>query len=253
MYRQKRLSNKTILISGASGSIGLACAKALLGEGANLILHSFRHPKKIIDLIKKNPKNKIIHLNCDATDEVQVRGQIESLQANYGINHIDVLVNNVGDLIKRCSIDDLEWDFVKKVLDVNVKSAFLFTKYSLSLLKTGATIIFISSSTARYGKGDRSGAYGLSKGAILSWSRCLANELGPRGITVNTITPGFIRGNFHKKYTKITVEREHALRNPLGRVGDPKDVAEAVLFFATLNNGYVSGATLDICGADYMC
>lgn len=252
MKDKKCLKNKIVLISGASGDIGMACAKLFLQEGAKLILHSFRHPQQVNDFIGKNKKN-IIHINCDATDENQVKRQFDLLSKKYGIKNIDIVVNNVGDLIKRCTVDELEWDFVQKTIDVNVKSAFLFTKYCLPILKRGSSIIFISSSTARYGKGDRSSAYGLSKGAILSWSKCLANELGPKGITVNTVTPGYIKGDFHKKYTKKEVESEHSLRNPLGRIGEPEDVARVVLFFASLHNSYVSGTTLDVCGADYMC
>jgi 3-oxoacyl-[acyl-carrier protein] reductase len=252
MNKNKKLLKKTIIITGACGDIGMACAELFLRENARLILFSFSHPERVIKFIKKNKHSEIIHFNCDATDEIKVKQKFDLIFKKYGIKKIDVLVNNAGDLIKRCPVDDLEWDFVQKSIDVNVKSAFLFTKYSLPKMRRGSSIIFISSSTARYGKGDRSSAYGLAKGAILSWSRCLANELGKRGITVNTITPGYIKGNFHKKYTMPKVENEHRFKNPLGRLGKPKDVAAVVLFFASLHNSYVSGTTLDVCGADYM-
>lgn len=252
--KKKGLKNKkTAVISGASGDIGLACAEAFLNSGYRLILHSFRHPEKIINFIKKNPQAEIIHLNFDASLEECVKnGLAPVLNKKTGIKCIDVLINNAGDLIDRVPAEKLEWDFIQKTINVNVKSAFLFTKYFLPMMAKGASIIFISSSTAKYGKGDRSSAYGLAKGALLSWSRCLANELGSRGIAVNAITPGFIEGQFHKKYTAASVADAHRSKNPLRRLGRPKDVAAAALFLAEAHTNYISGACLDICGADYM-
>lgn len=243
---------KTILITGASGDIGLACAELFAQEKATLVLQSHKRHSVIEDFIKRYPEIKIVHIKCDATNEKAVISQFKLIISELVKVKIDVLVNNAGDLLERRGIDDMNWDFVQKVIDVNIKSAFLFTKYSLPFMPHNSSILFISSLTARCGKGDRSSAYGLAKGGILSWSKCLANELGKRGIRVNSLTPGFIKGNFHDKYTSKGVEKEHAKRNPLGRVGTPVDVAEAVLFYAMTSRGYISGTTLDICGADYM-
>lgn len=191
-----------------------------------------------------------MHINGDATNQEEVKNMIDSIKSR--VKNIDVIVHTVGDLMARKKIEDTDWEFMQKVIDVNVKSAFLFTKYTLPLMKKNSSIIFISSLTARGGKGDRSSAYGLAKGAILSWSKSLANELGPQGIRVNCVTPGYIVGNFHKRYTKKAVELEHKDKNPLGRLGKPEDVAAAVLFYAQVSSGYISGTTLDVCGADYM-
>ncbi len=146
----------------------------------------------------------------------------------------------------------MSWDFAQRVFNINFKSAFLFTKLSLPLMVENSSIIFISSLTARSGKGDRSSAYSMSKGALISWSKSLANELGPRGIRVNCITPGYIKGGFHRRHTSPKVEVVHKSRNSLGRLGRPEDVAAAALFYGASFDGYVSGTTLDICGADYM-
>lgn len=249
----ENFQNKTVLITGASGDIGAACAEAFFNRGANLILHSFHHPEKIdAFIVHHNKDNRIIGITCDATEEDQVGKQFDLLVNKFSLNNIDVLINCAGDLISRCPFDEMSWEYLEDVFEANVKSSFLFTKYSLPFLRSGSSIIFVSSMTARSGKGDRSSAYGLAKGAILSFSKCLANELGPRGIRVNCLTPGYIRGGFHDRYTDHNVELEHASRNPLGRVGEPGDVAAAAVFYAGESGGYISGTTLDICGADYM-
>lgn len=243
---------KTVLITGGSGDIGLATAEKFALDGNTLILHSHRHAEAINRFAQKHPSVHVIHINADGADEQRIKTAIASLRSKHKIMAIDVLVNNAGDLIDRRPLTRLDWPFVQRTLDVNVKVAFLFTKYALPFLRKGSSIIFISSMTAEAGKGDRSSAYGLAKGAILAWSKSLANELGPQGIRVNCIAPGFIRGNFHKRYTAKKVEREHANRNPLGRVGTPDDVAYAVYTLASQGEGYINGATIDVNGGDYI-
>lgn len=246
------LIGKLALITGASGDIGMACAELFLQNGANLILHSYKNYQKVDRFIKKYKNKNIIHINCDATSKMEVDREFKNIKEILKKQKIDVLINNAGDLIERKLFVKMDWELMQNSFDVNVKSAFLFTKASLPHLSKNASIITISSLTARSGKGDRSSAYGMAKGALLSWSKCLANELGGRGIRFNTITPGFIKGNFHNKYTLPEVEKEHAVRNPLGRVGTPSDVARVALFYALVLDGYVSGTNIDVCGADYM-
>lgn len=245
----KKPSNKIALITGASGDIGYACVKKFLDNGYKVIAHSYKNKSRLSQLAKRKSLH-LIHINGDATSQEEVKDMIKGVKSK--IKHIDVVVHAAGDLIDRKKAKDMDWNFMQKVIDVNVKSAFLFTKYTLSFMKKDSSIVFISSLTARGGKGDRSSAYGLAKGAILAWSKSLANELGPKGIRVNCVTPGYIVGNFHKRYTKKSVELEHKHKNPLGRLGKPEDVAEAVFFYAQVSDGYISGTTLDVCGADYM-
>lgn len=247
------LKGKCILVSGASGDIGGACAETFLRCGAKVILHIYRNKERVEKIIKKFPKSKSYIIQCDATDELQVKKQFGIIKNKYKIKKIDGLVNVAGDLLSRVKIENMDWAFANQVLEVNVKSSFLFTRFCLPLMSKNSSIVFVSSLTARCGKGDRSSAYGLAKGALISWSKCLANELGPRGIRVNCLTPGYIRGQFHNKYTSKRAETEHKVRNPLRRLGLPSDVADSALFYIANSRGYVSGTTLDICGADYMC
>ena len=129
------LKNKTILITGASGDIGSACAELFLNEGAAVILHYHKNFKRIKEITKKFSNSKIYIIKCDATKDYLVKKQFEILNKKYKIKKIDGLVNAVGDLIKRIKIEDTKWSFVKKVLEVNIKSAFLFTTFCLPLMK----------------------------------------------------------------------------------------------------------------------
>lgn len=246
------LKGKVILVTGASGDIGGACSEIFLKHGADVILHVHNNKKRIQRIANKFSKSKTFIIQCDGTSEIQVKEQFAILKKKFHVNNIHGLVNNAGDLLGRRKTEDMNWDFANHVFETNVKSAFLFTSHCLPLMRKKSSILFISSLTARCGKGDRSSAYGLAKGALISWSKCLANELGPRGIRVNCLTPGYIKGQFHRKYTLKQVEIEHKLRNPLKRLGTPLDVANAALFYIANADGYVSGTTMDICGADYM-
>ena len=240
---------KTILVTGASGDIGLACAQALAKPGNTLIVFSHRHVFPEKKFKQAYPGVTVIPIRVDLSQERSVEKAFAQLRQRH-IRRIDVLVHAAGDLLARRSVQKLTWDFVEQSLAVNLKSGFLTVMNALPLLRRGSSIIFITSMTALSGKGDRSSAYSLAKGALVSWAKSLAHELGPRGIRVNTVAPGYIKGQFHRKYSKRTVEREHARRNPLGRVGQPRDVAEAVVFLAEQGQGYTNGVTIEVNGGD---
>ena len=247
-----RLLDKVVFITGASGDIGSACAELCAKEGALLVLHSYRHPERVERFLETHPTVKAVHINCDGACERSIAVALRSALRRLKRDHIDVLVNNAGDLLERRAVQALDWEFVERTLAANVKPAFFFTKHSLPYLRGNSSLIFISSLTARWGKGDRRSAYGLAKGAVMGWAKSLANELGPKNIRVNVITPGFIQGNFHKKYTARTVAKAHRMKNPLRRLGLPIDVAGTVVFLASDEASYINGVTIDVCGGDYI-
>jgi 3-oxoacyl-[acyl-carrier protein] reductase len=249
----KKTDRKIALVTGASGDIGMSAAKALLEKEYFVIMHSHKNKDRVNTFIKENNlHDSTLHISCNASVEKEVSEVFKQIESS-NIKHIDVLVNNAGDLIARKPVEDLTWSFIQESIDANTKSAVLFTLYTLTLMNNPGSIIFIASLTARCGQGDRSSAYSLSKGAILSWSKNLAYELGPRKIRVNTISPGYIEGQFHQKYTRMEVGHEHAQKNPLKRNGTPDDIAQAVVFLASMSSdGYVSGTNIDVCGASYI-
>lgn len=246
-------TGKTVLITGASGDIGRACAMAFGRKGTRLILHSFRNPKAIQKIQEELMGTATVcAINCDASNEDAVVGQFKRITDEFAIAKIDVLINNAGDLIRRCPFEEMDWKLMQESINMNLKSAFLFTRYALPMIGSGGSIIFISSQTARWGKGDRSSHYGTAKAAIIGMSKCLSNEIAPKGVRVNCIAPGFIEGQFHQKYTAEHVAHEHAMRNPMRRNGTPEDVAGVAIFLASSQSSYVNGTVIDVCGGDFI-
>lgn len=166
---------------------------------------------------------------------------------------IDGVFLSAGDLIDRCAFLDSDWNFIQKVIDVNIKSSYLFLKNVLPFLNNNSSIVTMSSMTARWWRWDRSSHYWLAKSAILGLTKSLANEL-PKTlqVRVNSIAPWYIKGQFHDKFTKKEVEVAHAESNPLKRVWEPRDVSWVVVFLLSDLSSYVNWATIDINGGNFI-
>jgi 3-oxoacyl-[acyl-carrier protein] reductase len=182
---------------------------------------------------------------ADVSDAPSVRNMMKAVTDRWGA--IDILVNNAGinqdTLILRMSEDD--WD---NVLAVNLRGAFLCTRFALrSMINQGwGRIINISSLAGLTGNAGQSN-YAAAKGGLIAFSKSLARELGPRGITVNAIAPGFIETEMTdvlpEEYRKAILERI-----PLGRYGQPSDIAELVAFLVSQQAGYITGQVISVDG-----
>jgi 3-oxoacyl-[acyl-carrier protein] reductase len=164
---------------------------------------------------------------------------------------LDILVNNAGDLIGRRKIEDLDLEFWRRIIDVNLTSTMLVTRHAVPHLAAAkaSSIVNLASLAGRMGGHAGSLAYSAAKGAVLTWTRSLAKELGPRGIRVNAVAPGLILGtSFHNTHTTPEAAAATIAGIPLGRAGTPADVARAVAFLASESDGFITGATLDING-----
>jgi 3-oxoacyl-[acyl-carrier protein] reductase len=142
-------------------------------------------------------------------------------------------------------MDENFWD---TVITLNLKSVFLVTKAVLPLMPDGSTIVNFSSQAARDGGGGGAIAYSTSKGGVMTMTRGLAKELGPRKIRVNCVAPGMINTTFHNTFTKPEIRQKVAAMTPLGREGASPEVAELVAFLATDASSFVNGASIDING-----
>ena len=248
------LKGKNAFVTGTSQGIGAAIADTLVKAGCNICMHYFsseKEPKKIQKLAEKN-EQKAISLQADLTKEEEVVNCVKS-----GVDFLgafDILVNNSGSLVKRSYLRELDLDYWQTVIDINLTTMMLVTRELLPFLnrKDGASIVNVSSLAGRAGGHPGSLVYSTCKGAVLTWTRSLSKELSALKIRVNAVAPGFIEGTrFHATHTT----KESALKTissiPLGRSGNPYDVARAVAFLASEYDGFITGETIDINGGVY--
>ena len=187
---------------------------------------------------------KAIAVQGDLSKPSDVEALVASTVEAFG--GIDVLVNNTGGLIARKSVAEMPLDHWQAVMDLNLTSTFLMIKASLAHMKSGA-IVNMSSQAGRDGGGPGAIAYATSKGAIMSMTRGLAKELGP-AIRVNALCPGMIDTDFHNIHTADAARRGFEAAAPLKRQGVSDDVGNLVLFLATEDSSFITGACFDING-----
>lgn len=145
-------------------------------------------------------------------------------------------------------ISEQDEDFYDTVMDLNFKSLFLVTHAFYSIMPAGGAIVNVSSQAARDGGGAGASLYAASKGAITTYTRSLAKELGPSGIRVNAVCPGLISTTFHDKFTAADVRQKVVAATPLRREGTSEDVANLVAFLASNDSSFITGANYDING-----
>lgn len=250
----KKLKSKSVLITAGAQGIGAAITKHFIDNGANVIIHYFSSEKAANELknyaIEKG--QKAIALKADLTKENQVNLLIEkAIEAFGGIN---ILINNAGSLIARNSLDKMEENFWKKVMDVNLTSMMLVTRAATPFLikNKNSSIVNLASLAGRKGGHAGSLAYATSKGAVLTFTRALSTELGEKGIRVNAVAPGLILGTaFHNTHTTKASAQKTIDGIPIQRAGNANDVARAVVYLASEYDGFITGATLDINGGVY--
>jgi 3-oxoacyl-[acyl-carrier protein] reductase len=189
----------------------------------------------------------VLAQKIDAMDMVQVRSFAERAAKEAG-RKIDIVVNVVGGLIARKRMEEMDDAFWDQVMTLNLKSVFAMTQAALPLMADGGAIVNVSSQAGRDGGGPGGIAYGATKGALMSMTRGLAKELGPRRIRVNAVCPGMIATKFHDDFTKPEVRQRVAGMTPLGREGRAEEVADLIAYLASDRASFVNGANVDING-----
>ncbi|HEX6227681.1 MAG TPA: SDR family oxidoreductase, partial [Chryseolinea sp.] len=184
---------------------------------------------------------------ADLTDSKEVQKLKDFSIATFG-SKLDVLVNNAGGIIGRKKIFEQDEDFYDSVMDLNFKSLFLVTHAFVKFIPAGGSIVNVSSLAARDGGGGGSSLYAASKGAITTYTRSLAKELGPFGIRVNAVCPGLINTTFHDRFTASDVRERVVAATPLRREGTSDEVANLVAFLASDDASFITGTNYDING-----
>jgi 3-oxoacyl-[acyl-carrier protein] reductase len=243
------LNDKTVLVTGATGGIGGAIARALHGQGASVAVSGRQLDK--LDQLAAELGDRAHVVACDLADKAQVARLVDDAIAKLG--RLDILINNAG--LTRDNLfmvmKDAQWD---EVIAVNLTSTFMLMRAGARAMmraKTGfGRIINISSVSGIVGNPGQ-GNYAASKAGMIGMSKSLAREVASRGITVNCIAPGFIS----TPMTDALSEKQVAAIKeaiPAQKFGSPADVAAACVYLASAEGGYMTGQTLHVNGGMVM-
>ncbi len=245
------LNNKVALITGASRGIGKEIALELARNGVNIAISYVSNPEKAKEVIKeiKSYGVKAVAIKANVSVEEDVKQMIKTIEEELGI--IDVLVNNAGvtkdNLLIRMKEED--WD---EVMNVNLKGTFLCTKaVSRGMMKKKyGKIINISSVVGVMGNAGQ-GNYSASKAGVIGFTKSMAKELVSRGIRVNAIAPGFIQTDMTEGL-KDEIKEAMLKEIPLNYFGNPKDIANLVVFLASESSDYITGQVINVDGGMVM-
>ncbi len=243
------LQNKVAVVTGGTRGIGLAIVEKYLEHGARVILFGSRREtvdKALAYLKEKNPAWKPEGMCPNLNSPSELKDAFASIQSNYGA--LDILVNNAG-ISQSDKLYDYKPEDFEKIMSLNVNAVFNCSKAAAAIMKEqgGGSIVNISSMVSIYGQPAGCG-YPASKFAVNGLTKSLARELGRDQIRVNAVAPGVTRTDMVAALPEEMVQRISSTI-PLGRVGEPEEVANAALFLASDLASYVTGAVLSVDGA----
>jgi NAD(P)-dependent dehydrogenase (short-subunit alcohol dehydrogenase family) len=246
----RRFEHKVALITGGASGLGLAVARQMADEGADLVLVDWDHA----GLEAAHTAHGASVLHCDVSQESTAEEAVGMARSKFG--RLDVLFNNAGiDPLRARSATETEVDDWDRILDVNVRSAFLMSRAAIPLMREGGggAIVNTASIAGLKPAGDEA-AYSVSKAAMVSLTGTLALDYARDGIRANCVCPGFMEMVMTDRRRDLTEEQQKAraagasARVPLGRQGLYDEVAKAVLFLASSDASYVTGAALVVDG-----
>ena len=246
------LKGKSALITGAASGIGRAIALTFAGEGASVAIadRDTTKGKSVAREIEQLGRPSVF-VACDVTRADDCRKAVQQTAEAFG--KLDLLVNNAGIIARRSvvELDEKDWD---RVMDVNVKSVYLMSKFAIPIMRAGGggSIINTSSGWGLVG-GPDAAVYCASKGAVVLLTKAMAIDFGSDGIRVNCLCPGDTDTDMLREEARQLGEAEAdvlaaSASRPLGRVGTPEDIARAALFLASDQSGWVTGTNLVVDG-----
>ena len=235
------LAGKTALVTGGSRSIGAAIAKRLAADGAAVALTYSASPERAAQVVAEieAARGTAVAVKADAGDPAAVRAAVARTVEMLG--GVDILINNAGIAIN-APIEEVRFEDYERMLAVNVTGVFVATQEAVRHMKAGGRIIHIGSSMTRYAAFPTASVYTLTKGAVSGFNRSLVRDLGPKGITVNTVHPGPTDTDMNPADGPVA-----AIVGPgmaIGRYGQPGEVASVVAFLASPEAAFVTAADI---------
>ena len=237
----------TTFVTGGASGIGAAIVRAHAGRGDN-VAFTYWSSQAEADALCAELGDRVLALHADVTDEAQVAAAFERALERFG--QVDALVANAGGLLQRARCVDTTLEFWNQAMSLNLTSAFLCCRAALRhmLPRKSGNIVIMSSLAGHDGGGPGASHYGAAKGALLSYTRALAKEVGPEGVRVNAIAPGLIATRFHDVFNTPQGRAAGVERTPLRREGQPQDVANATLYLTSQASSFVTGEVIEVNG-----
>lgn len=241
------MEKKTVVITGGNSGIGLAATHLFLEKGYRVAI--FAQSVERLESAKRNHPEDVFIFSGDVRSITDLESFYTQCTQLWG--SIDVVIANAGIAVPE-GVNDVTGESFSQTMDVNVKGVFFTVQKSLPFLNPKASIILTSSIQAQRGAGIWS-VYGASKAAVRSLTRSFAQELGPQGIRVNTLSPGVTQTpildkfGFGEENLASIINQVEAI-TPLGRIGSPEEIAQAMLFLASDAASFVNGADLQVDG-----
>jgi 3-oxoacyl-[acyl-carrier protein] reductase len=243
--------SKVALVTGSSRGIGRAIAIELAKSGIDIVINSVHNPQEGIEAVEEIKKTgrRAIYIQADVSDLSQVEEMIKEIINEFG--KIDILVNNAGITMDK-RLENMTKDQWDRVISINLTGVFNCTKSVIKYMQEqrGGEIINISSIVGETGNVGQAN-YSASKGGIIAFTKTVAKEYAGDGITVNAVAPGFIKTRMLEDIPKGVMQR--ILREiPLGRLGNPTEVARVVCLLASDDANYITGQVINVNGGMYM-
>lgn len=237
----KKLAGKVALVTGGSRSIGAAIAKRLAADGASVAITYSSSPDKADEVVKaiEAAGGRALAIKADAANSEAVRLAVAKTVGTFG--SIDILVNNAGIAVM-APIEQFSMEDFDRLIAVNVRGVFVATQEAARHMREGGRIIHIGSTNSERMTFAGGSVYALTKGAVASFTKGLARDLGPRGITVNNVQPGPIDTDMNPADSEFAKGLSQQLA--LQRYGNTDEIASFVAFLASPESSYITGANL---------
>lgn len=246
VYRDLR--DRVVLVTGGASGIGYAIAEAFAANSSKVVIVG--RDKEKLEAAKKGIGRRVSYIRFDLSETDRLPELVKEVKS--AVSEVDVLVNNAGINLKKDALDVSNEEY-ENIVKTNQTAVFALTReIGKSMVARGSgNIIMISSMASRYGI-PKVVAYTAAKSAIEGMTRALAVEWSPRGVRVNCIAPGFIKTAMSSKALDSDSERKRKVlsRTPVGKLGEPGDVANAALFLASSQSKYITGVVLPVDGGN---